>query len=50
MVEHHPEGADRLIVLVSHVAGLRERIEDLIVLHKDEVTGDTAVRSGAAAG
>jgi exonuclease SbcC len=43
------EGQDRLIVVVSHVAGLRDRLEDLIVLAKDEVTGDTALRSGASA-
>lgn len=43
------ENPDRLIVLVSHVAGLQERVEDLIVLTKDGVTGDTTVRSGASA-
>jgi exonuclease SbcC len=37
----------RLVVLVSHVAEMREAIEDLIVLDKDDVTGDTIVRSGA---
>ena len=37
----------RLVVLVSHVAEMREAIEDLIVLDKNEVTGDTIVRSGA---
>ncbi len=37
----------RLVVLVSHVAEMREAIEDLIVLDKHEVTGDTIVRSGA---
>lgn len=42
-------GADRLVVIVSHVPALRERIEDLIVLDRDPVTGVTAVRSGAAA-
>ncbi|HSM02264.1 MAG TPA: SMC family ATPase [Acidimicrobiia bacterium] len=40
-------GADRLVVIVSHVPALRERIEDLIVLDRDPVTGVTAVRSGA---
>ena len=41
------DGSDtRLVVLVSHVAEMRERIEDLIVLDKDPVTGDTLVRSG----
>ena len=37
----------RLVVLVSHVAEMREAIEDLIVLDKHDVTGDTIVRSGA---
>ena len=37
----------RLVVLVSHVSEMREAIEDLIVLDKHEVTGDTIVRSGA---
>lgn len=41
-------GSDtRLVVLVSHVAEMRERLEDLIVLDKDPATGDTIVRSGA---
>ncbi len=39
---------DRLVVLVSHVAEMREALEDLIVLDKDERTGDTIVRSGAS--
>ena len=38
----------RLVVLVSHVAEMREAIEDLVVLDKDDLTGDTIVRSGAA--
>jgi exonuclease SbcC len=37
----------RLVVLVSHVAEMRERLEDLIMLDKDPVTGDTLVKSGA---
>jgi exonuclease SbcC len=37
----------RLVVLVSHVAEMREAIEDLIVLDKHGVTGDTIVVSGA---
>ena len=37
----------RLVVLVSHVAEMRDAIEDLIVLDKHDVTGDTVVRSGA---
>jgi exonuclease SbcC len=43
------EGPGRLIVVVSHLAGLRSRLEDLVVLGKDPVTGDTVVESGAAA-
>ncbi|NNC75385.1 MAG: SMC family ATPase [Acidimicrobiia bacterium] len=35
---------DRLVVVVSHVPEMRERIEDLIVLDKDATTGDTVVR------
>ena len=41
------ENDRRLVVLVSHVAEMREAIEDLVVLDKDDVTGDTIVRSGA---
>ncbi|MGE5226343.1 MAG: SbcC/MukB-like Walker B domain-containing protein, partial [Planctomycetaceae bacterium] len=37
----------RLVVLVSHVAEMREMLEDLIVLDKDGRTGDTVVVSGA---
>ncbi len=40
------ENERRLVVVVSHVAEMREAIEDLIVLEKDDVTGDTVVRSG----
>jgi hypothetical protein len=36
-----------LVVLVSHVAEMRDAIEDLVVLEKDAVTGDTVVVSGA---
>lgn len=36
--------ADRLVVVVSHVAALRERVEDLIVLDRDPITGTTEVR------
>jgi exonuclease SbcC len=39
--------AERLVVVVSHVSGLRDRLEDLIVLDKDPVTGDTVVVEGA---
>ncbi|MEO8423691.1 MAG: SMC family ATPase [Actinomycetota bacterium] len=41
------ENERRLVVLVSHVAEMRDAIEDLIVLDKHDVTGDTIVRSGA---
>lgn len=41
------ENERRLVVLVSHVAEMREAIEDLIVLDKHGVTGDTIVLSGA---
>jgi exonuclease SbcC len=41
------ENERRLVVLVSHVAEMRDAIEDLIVLDKNVVTGDTIVRSGA---
>ena len=40
--------AQRLVVVVSHVPELRERIEDLIVLDKDPVTGDSIVAGGKA--
>jgi exonuclease SbcC len=42
------EDARRLVVVVSHVAEMREAVEDLIVLEKDALTGDTRVRSGLA--
>lgn len=35
---------DRLVVIVSHVAEMRQRIEDLIALDKDPVTGVSLVR------
>ena len=35
--------AERLVVVVSHVPELRERFEDLIVLNRNLVTGDTRV-------
>ena len=41
------ENERRLVVLVSHVAEMRDAIEDLVVLDKHDVTGDTIVRSGA---
>lgn len=36
---------DRLVMVVSHVPELRERIEDLIVLDKDPVTNETIIRA-----
>ena len=42
------EADGRLVVLVSHVAEMREAIEDLVVLDKDPHTGDTVVVAGAA--
>ena len=50
-VERLVAGAgNRLVVVVSHVPALRERIEDLIVLDKDPLTGDTVVRRGTKPG
>jgi exonuclease SbcC len=49
-VERLVAGADRLVVVVSHVPAMRERIEDLIVLGKDDLTGDTVVLQGARPG
>ena len=46
-VERLVTGADRLVVVVSHVAALRDRIEDLVVLDKDDLTGDTRVVAGS---
>jgi exonuclease SbcC len=43
------DGSSRLVVVVSHVPELRDRIGDLIELGKDPVTGDTRVKAGAAA-
>jgi exonuclease SbcC len=48
-IEHLAGMADRLVVVVSHVGGLRERIEDLIALDRDPLTGDSLVVSGAEA-
>ena len=38
------ESSHRLVIVVSHVAELRERCDDLIVLDKDPVTGNSIVR------
>jgi exonuclease SbcC len=43
-------GDDRLVVLVSHVEQMRQVMEDLIVLDKDDRTGNTVVVSGATLG
>ncbi len=40
------EQSNRLVVIVSHVPELRDRIEDLIVLERSPVTGDTRVVAG----
>jgi exonuclease SbcC len=44
------ESEHRLVVVVSHVAAMRDAIDDLVVLDKDASTGDTIVRSGAEMG
>ena len=41
-------GPERLVVVVSHVPALRDRIEDLVQLDRDPITGDTRVVSGAS--
>lgn len=38
--------ADRLVLVVSHVPDMQQRIEDLIELDRDPVTGDTVVIRG----
>jgi DNA repair protein SbcC/Rad50 len=40
-------GAGRLVVIVSHVEAMRDRIEDLIVLSRHPITDHTVVESGA---
>lgn len=40
------ESPNRLVTVVSHVPEMRERIEDLIELDKDPLTGSTIVRQG----
>jgi exonuclease SbcC len=40
----------RLVVVVSHVPEMRERIEDLVELRKDPVTGETLVHAGSVPG
>ena len=39
----------RLVMVVSHVAELRERVDDLLILEKDPATGDTQIVQGAGA-
>jgi exonuclease SbcC len=46
-VEHLVNGADRLVLLVSHVEQMHALIEDLIVLDKDDATASSRVVSGA---
>jgi exonuclease SbcC len=38
-------GSDRLVVVVSHVPEMRQRLEDVIILDRDPRTGDTKVMS-----
>jgi exonuclease SbcC len=44
------ESEHRLVVVVSHVAAMRDAIDDLVELDKDPTTGDTIVRAGAEFG
>ena len=44
------EASDRLVMVVSHVVELKERIDDLVILDRDQITGDTRIVSGAARG
>jgi exonuclease SbcC len=46
-VEHLVTGADRLVILVSHVEQMHALIEDLIVLDKDDATATSRIVSGA---
>jgi exonuclease SbcC len=46
-VEHLVNGADRLVLLVSHVEQMHALIEDLIVLDKDDATASSRIVSGA---
>jgi len=46
-IEHLVTGADRLVMLVSHVEQMHALIEDLIVLDKDETTASSRIVSGA---
>ena len=41
------DGTNRLVVIVSHVPEMRQRMEDLIVLDRDPTTGDSVVVAGA---
>ncbi len=43
------DAPNRLVTVVSHVHAMRDRIDDLIVLDKDPVTGSSIVVSGASA-
>ena len=38
----------RLVMVVSHVAELRERVDDLLILEKDPATGDTQIVQGGS--
>lgn len=41
-------GTQRLVVVVSHVPALRERMEDLVILDRDPITGDSIIVAGAS--
>ena len=47
-IEHLVHEGDRLVIVVSHVEQMRELLEDLIVLDKDDAAGTTRVVAGAA--
>jgi exonuclease SbcC len=47
-IERLVAGGDRLVVVVSHVEQMRQTIEDLIELDKDDRTGDTVIVRGAS--
>jgi exonuclease SbcC len=47
-VERLSAMGERLVVVVSHVEALRDRIEDLVVLDKDPLTGASRVVQGSS--
>jgi exonuclease SbcC len=46
-IERLVTSGDRLVVVVSHVPALQQRIEDLIVLDRDPASGNTVVMHGS---